>query len=39
MAVIVANMLSALAKVVNNGVSTYTILGIWDESECPDEIL
>lgn len=39
MATIFGNMLSALAKVVNNGVSTFTIFGLWDETDCPDEIL
>lgn len=34
-----ANALSALAKVANNGVSTYTFWGFWDETECPEEIL
>lgn len=39
MAMLFANALSALAKVVNNGVSTYTMVGIWDETECPEELL
>ncbi len=39
MATALANILSALAKVVNNGVSTFTIYGIWNEDECPKEML
>lgn len=39
MAMVFANMISGLAKVVNNGVSTYTIMGFWDETECPEEML
>lgn len=39
MANIFANVLSALAKVSNNSVSTFTVLGIWDETECPKEML
>lgn len=39
MATIFGNMLSALAKVLNNGVSTFTFLGYFDETDCPDEIL
>lgn len=39
MATIFANVLSALAKVINNGVSTFTWYGFWDETECPDEML
>lgn len=34
-----ANALSALAKVANNGVSTFTLIGFWDETECPEEML
>ncbi len=36
---IFANILSALAKFMNNGVSTFTFIGNWDETDCPDEIL
>lgn len=39
MANIFANVLSALAKVANNSVSTFTYLGTWDETECPKEML
>lgn len=39
MATIFGNMLAALSKVLNNGVSTFTYLGNWDETDCPDEIL
>ncbi len=39
MATIFANMLSALSNIVNNGVSTYTLCAIWDETECPEEML
>lgn len=39
MATMFGNMLSALAKVLNNGVSTFTFLGYFDETDCPDEIL
>lgn len=39
MATVFANALSALAKVVNNGVSTYTFMGFFDETECPEEML
>ncbi len=39
MAAMFANVLGALAKVVNNGVSTFTWLGVWDETDCPKEML
>lgn len=39
MASILASVLSALAGIVNNGVSTFTLLGYFDESECPEELL
>lgn len=39
MAIVIANALSALAKIANNGVSTFTWVGIWDETECPEEML
>lgn len=39
MAMLFANALTSLAKVVNNGVSTFTFFGYWDESECPEEML
>lgn len=39
MTTILGNVLSALAKVMNNGVSTFTYFGAWDETDCPDEIL
>ena len=39
MAMLFANALNALAKVASNGVSTFTYLGFWDESECPEEML
>lgn len=39
MATIFANILSGLAKIANNGVSTFTWLGSWDETECPKEML
>lgn len=39
MASIFANILSALAGVMNNGVSTFTVLLTWDETECPEELL
>lgn len=39
MATIFANMLSALAKIMNNGVSTFTVYGVWNETDCPKEML
>ncbi len=39
MAVFFANALAALAKIANNGVSTFTYVGLWDETECPEEML
>ena len=39
MANVFANVLSALAKIANNGVSTFTYLGFFDETECPKEML
>ncbi len=39
MANVFANVLSALAKVMNNGVSTFTVFCAWDETECPKEML
>lgn len=39
MANLFANALNALAKIANNGVSTYTLIGLWDETECPEEML
>ena len=39
MAMLFANVISALSKVINNGVSTFTYWGYWDESECPEEML
>ncbi len=39
MAMVFANALSALAKIANNGVSTFTYWGFWDETECPKEML
>ncbi len=39
MATIFSNTLSALAKVMNNGVSTFTFLLAWDETDCPKEML
>lgn len=39
MANIFANVLSTLSKIANNGVSTFTILWNWDETECPKEML
>ncbi len=39
MAAMFANILSALAKIANNGVSTFTFWGFWDETECPEEML
>lgn len=39
MAHMFANMLSALSGLINNGISTYTVLFIWDETECPEEML
>lgn len=39
MATIFANALSALAKVMNNGVSTFTFFLLWDEADCPKEML
>lgn len=39
MATIFGNMLAALAKVMNNGVSTFTWFAVWDETDCPDEML
>ena len=39
MSAIFSNMLSALSKVMNNSVSTFTICGIWDEETCPEEML
>lgn len=39
MAMLIANALNVLANVVNNGVSTYTFFGFWEESECPKEML
>lgn len=39
MASILANILASLANVMNNGVSTFTYLGYYDETECPEEML
>jgi hypothetical protein len=39
MAMFFANTLAVLAKVASNGVSTFTWLGLWDETECPEEML
>ncbi len=39
MAMLIANALSALAKIANNGVSTFTLVGLWDETKCPEELL
>lgn len=39
MAMLFANALSALAKIANNGVSTFTFWGHWEEAECPEEML
>ncbi len=39
MASIFASVLASLANVMNNGVSTFTILATWDETDCPDEML
>ena len=39
MASILASILSALAGVLNNGVSTFTYFGAWDEANCPEEML
>ncbi len=39
MANIFANVLSALAKVANNGVSTYCFWAAWEESECPKDMI
>jgi hypothetical protein len=39
MAMFVANLLTVLAKVASNGVSTFTFFGFWDEEECPEEML
>lgn len=39
MATVFANVLTALSKVVNNGVSTFTWYGAWDETDCPKEML
>ncbi len=39
MANVFANVLTALAKIANNGVSTFTWLGYWDETKCPEEML
>lgn len=39
MAMLFANALNALAKVANNNISTFTVLGFWDETECPEEML
>lgn len=39
MAMVFANALSALAKIANNSVSTFTVWGLWNESECPEEML
>ena len=38
MANIFANALSALAKVMNNGVSTFTFLLVRDQADCPKEM-
>lgn len=39
MAHIFANMLSALSGLISNGVSTYTLFILWDETDCPEEML
>lgn len=39
MANVFANVLGALAKVMNNGTATFTLMGYWDETECPKEML
>lgn len=39
MAMLFANALTALAKIANNGVSTFTYWGFFDEVECPEEML
>ena len=39
MASIFAHVLAALAGVMNNGVSTFTVLLCWDETDCPEELL
>ena len=39
MAMLFANALSALAKVANNGFSTFTYFGFFAESDCPEEML
>lgn len=39
MAMLFANALSALAKIANNGVSTFTYFGFFGEDECPEEML
>jgi hypothetical protein len=39
MAVIFAHALSALANIISNGVASFTIFGLWDETECPEEML
>jgi len=39
MAMLFANALNAIAKIANNSISTFTFLGVWDETECPEEML
>lgn len=39
MAMLIANALNVLANIANNGVSTFTYWGLWEESECPKEML
>ncbi len=39
MANVFANVLSFLAGIVNNEVSTFTLFGAWAEEECPKEML
>lgn len=39
MANLFANVLSFVAGIVNNGVSTFSLLGAWDETDCPKEML
>ncbi len=39
MANIFANVLTFLAGMVNNSVSTFSLFGNWSEEECPKEML
>lgn len=39
MASLFAGVLSVVSSIISNGVSTFSLLGFWDETECPKEML